>query len=128
MLRRTKTVRLQESPETIPEILEYLSHDSSADVRRNVAINPNTPISVLRTLAGDDDLRVCRALVHREDLSSDILEQLSYVDDYEVKRGVIEDYNTKNAVLRRMLSDKDEDIRSIAGLYLDYREKQGYDP
>ena len=66
------------SPEADPDLLVMLGGErKSAQVRRAVAANPNTPVAVLRSLAGDDDYQVRQAVAFNGATPRDLLVDLA---------------------------------------------------
>ena len=66
-----------------PEVLAQLSTDPEMSVRYEVAMNPNTPEEVLSQLlhSPDADTSLYNRLIKNNNISDDLLLELSYVND-----------------------------------------------
>jgi hypothetical protein len=60
------TMQEASNDSTSPERLSRLALSSQVPVRRRVAMNPSTPLSVLLELALSEDLLTCRNVYHNE--------------------------------------------------------------
>jgi len=111
--------RLAEHEDTKPEILYYLATDKSADVRRKIAKNTNTPHQADDILVSDEDIEVRQELSRKiarmlPDLSADevtnirekaigILETLASDQFPEVRRIVSEELKSYDCVPKHII-------------------------
>lgn len=80
-------------------------------VRRVVAGNPNTPITVLFRLSHDASTTVRRAVAGNPRASDDLLAKMATDTCPEVRLAVAENRNTAQATLRELAKDPSDDVR-----------------
>ncbi|WP_146131521.1 hypothetical protein [Merismopedia glauca] len=78
-------------------VLEKLADDVNPKVRQAIAAHPNTPIPTLEKLAGDPDPEVRQAIARNPHTPQPILQKLSR-DSMFVRRGVAENPNAPIAI------------------------------
>ena len=88
------------------EILKELSKDPDEFVRRIVAGNENTPVSVLEALAKDEEPGVRLLVTGNENTPVSVLEGLAKDEDWCVRQAVAENENTPRNVLEYLAKDK----------------------
>ena len=74
-------------------------------VRRNVAMNPNTPVDVLTELAKDNNCDVRCFVAENPSTSADVLTELAKDNNCDVRRNVAMNPNTPADVLTELAKD-----------------------
>lgn len=95
-------------------VLEALSHDSSSDVREEVADNPRTPVTTLDALSKDPTAAVRMAVAEHSATSQANLEMLSRDEVNYVRWGVAHNEKTLASVLGSLVEDPDSYVRDEA--------------
>lgn len=113
--------RVARHPNTSEETLIKLSKDIDNDVRCMVAKHPNTPLWVLEELSEDVGWDV-RAFVAERDIPQSLLYDMSWDDDYWVRKSVAENPSTSDDVLKRLANDFESHVANIARTQLELRE------
>ncbi|HSB08428.1 MAG TPA: hypothetical protein VLM38_02870 [Blastocatellia bacterium] len=96
------------------EVLEFLSGDSSADVREAVADNLRTPTPTLGVLAADSIPAVRMAVAENMNVSPGNLERLSKDEVNYVRWGVAHNERTSADVLALLIKDPDSYVSDEA--------------
>ncbi|PHZ86632.1 DUF2336 domain-containing protein [Paremcibacter congregatus] len=134
--RRDKTI-LASHAETKPEILYYLATDESPEVRREIAINQNTPHQANDLLVKDEDTEVRQELARKiarmlPDLTDDevskvresaleILETLANDQLPQVRKIVSEELKTFDCVPKQIIRKlADDDHLEVCAPVLEY--------
>lgn len=97
---------------TPASILSQLADDDSIYVRSNVAENRNTPVRVLSQLAEDNNHSVRASVAENESAPIQVLSQLAKDDDPEVRSSVAYNKNTPIALMNELAKDKNYYVRA----------------
>lgn len=95
-------------------VLDALSHDTSSDVREEVADNPRTPATTLDTLSKDPAAAVRMAVAENLATSEANLEKLATDEVNYVRWGVAHNEKTLSSVLESLVKDPDAYVRDEA--------------
>ena len=95
-------------------VLDALSHDSSSDVREEVADNPRTGVATLDVLSKDLAAAVRMAVAENSATSQANLEMLSSDQVNYVRWGVAHNEKTLASVLGRLIEDSDSYVKDEA--------------
>jgi hypothetical protein len=99
---------------TLPTVLEKLSTDTDAYVRRNIAANQQTPVTVLEKLSTDTDADVRYGVAANQQTPVTVLEKLSTDTVAYVRYGVAANQQTPVTVLEKLSTDTVADVRRNA--------------
>jgi len=94
-----------------PGTLSLLSWDEDGTIRYWVALNPNTPASVLERLVGDKDERVRCGVVGNPSTPATILERLARDGNMQVRGGVARNRSAPASALERLARDENKTVR-----------------
>jgi len=101
----------QELSAYLPEDLEILGKHKKSAVRQWVASNPDTPKSVLKTLAQDWDLDVQRQVAENPKTPMSVLKTLFQSSDYSILAKLASNINTPINLLETLAQHPWESIR-----------------
>jgi hypothetical protein len=96
------------------DILEFLSQDSSGDVREAVADNPKTPAGILTALAADSTSAVRMAVAANVKTPAESLENLAGDPVNYVRWGVAHNESTPPATLKNLTKDSEKHVSDEA--------------
>jgi hypothetical protein len=116
MPQKRSARKVQEKAEKQPEFKDNVtkldaSESDIAHVRRVVAGNPNTPLTVLSRLAEEGCDRIRRCVAENPKTPVELLKKLSYDDSSEVRLAVAENPHTLPGVLTTLSEDSSVDVR-----------------
>lgn len=115
--KRSKVARkVQEKAEKQPEFKDNVTRLDASEtdishVRRVVAGNPNTPLTVLTRLAEEGCNRIRRSVAENPKTPVELLKKLSYDECSEVRLAVAENPHTLPTVLIMLSEDSSVDVR-----------------
>lgn len=116
--KRNKTAagKPQENSEERPAFKDNVTRLDATDtdithVRRVVAGNPNTPLTVLSRLAEEGVERIRRCVAENPKTPVELLQKLSYDESSEVRLAVAENPHTSPEVLTSLSEDPSVDVR-----------------
>lgn len=89
-----------------PEQLAQLAHSEVEKIRRRVAENPNTPITVLKYLATDKNADVRIAVGTNPSTPEHIRYDLTFDEDPTVRFGLAEDMSTPIEIIEKLMEDE----------------------
>ena len=99
-----------QNKKTHPITLDILSRDYHEDVRKYVALNPNTHSKTLEKMIEND--KECRyRAVRNKNLSKNVIEKLSNSDDDYIRWGVADNQSTPEEVLEKLSKDENRNVR-----------------
>lgn len=93
-----------------PQILAFLSEDSSEEVKEAVAKNEITSKEVVNKLSFDKSRIVQAATASNLKLSKDNLDRLARVGDTDTKKAVINNPNTETKTREILMEDKSWEV------------------
>ena len=102
------------NPNTPADVLTELAKDSHWAVRVSVACNPNTPADVLTKLTKDSDCDVRRYAAGNPNTPVDVLTELAKDSDWYVRLSAAGNPNTPADVLTELAKDSDCIVRRNA--------------
>ena len=102
------------NPSSPLSVLSRLSEDDSELVRRSVACNPKTPAELLAKLAGDESAEVRLAVAENQKTSHSVLEKLAGDVSVDVRFGVAENPHLPERLLLLLARDENPYVRCRA--------------
>src|ERR1035437_6535714 len=96
---------------TIPTVLEVLSTDKDANVRRNVAVNTYTPKPVLKNMATGSDWEVLKSIGSNPNSPATLLKKMAASKESQIRIAVALNENVPLSVLIMLSRDKDWFVR-----------------
>jgi len=109
-----KRTRMALDKRSKPLTLQLLARDEDVTVRRGVASNPNTPVSVLERLAEDEEEWVRQWVARNPSTPASTLERLAEDENKWVRHGVASNPNTPVSILERLAKSEDVMVRGLA--------------
>lgn len=94
--------------------LERLAGRYHRDLYRDVARNPNVPISLLERIAGNEDVGVRHGVAWNPNAPASLLERLAGDLNSDIRRSVAENKQTPTSVLERLSNDSVVDVSIMA--------------
>lgn len=107
---RTENAEKQPAPKDNVAKLDASDSDIG-HVRRVVAGNPNTPLTVLSRLAEEGVERIRRSVAENPKTPVELLKKLSYDESSEVRLAVAENPHTLPEILTMLSEDSSVDVR-----------------
>jgi hypothetical protein len=99
------------NPNTPMTVLARLAEDSNPVIRRHVAENPRTPPDILTGLATDHDLDVRLAVAENSNAPPDTLSLLASDNNVDVRFGVAENPHMPEDILVGLTNDENPYVR-----------------
>ena len=112
---RTLKSLLRFAPESF---FELLSRDIHHRVRREIASNSKTPLTILEKLATDPDGSVRREVANNSKTPGTVLEKLTGDGDPVVRMRVARNSNTTPTALEKLAGDKDPVVRRYLKIHV----------
>lgn len=102
--QNTKNKAARTLKTTVPELIDELTKNNKADIRKAIAQSKDTPAEVLKILSDDREDDVRRSVAENPHVTPDLLERLGNESSHYVLVAVAKNPKTPTAVLNRLLN------------------------